>query len=84
MTIYNSITGRPIRASKQLLKLANTDKRIEQYDCDEDGHWLSLSPGWCADDPGLHMLREDTVKESLIALQNTQRCACECCKPLNT
>ena len=54
--------------------------RVENVFKDEDGYWIYLNPGWYWDDPGLHIIHEDTQKEALFCLRCTQVCNCDWCK----
>lgn len=56
------------------------EDRVEDYSIDEDGVWIYLSRGWRWDDVGLHVIHEDTQKEALACLRNTQPCSCDDCK----
>lgn len=56
------------------------EDRVEQAFKDDDGYWIYLNPGWFWDDPGLHIIHEDTQKEALFALRCTDKCDCEECR----
>lgn len=64
-----------------MLKIpAKYRNRVNQAFKDDDGYWIYLNYGWYWDDPGLHIIHEDTQKEALICLRNTSECNCEICK----
>lgn len=54
--------------------------RIDEIFHDSDGYWCYLKHGWCWDDPGLHIIHEDTQKEVLRCIRETKRCNCIECK----
>lgn len=53
--------------------------RIEEVFNDSDGYWCYLR-GWCWDDPGLHVIHEDTQKEVLECIRQTKPCTCNYCR----
>jgi len=55
------------------------EERVELLEHDEDGWWIYLNYGWCWDCKGLHIIHEDTQKEALRCLKNTNRCNCDEC-----
>ena len=53
------------RYSKCIAKRARIDRRIKQYECDQDGHWVILAAGYERAGYGGQTIRTDTVKDML-------------------
>lgn len=47
-----------------------------------DGYWVYLKKGYYWDDPGLHIVHEDTITECVRCLKERQVCTCHECSGL--
>ena len=55
--------------------------RINEISNDSDGYWCYLK-GWYWDDPGLHVIHEDTQEAVLECIRQMEPCTCNYCKGL--
>lgn len=55
--------------------------RISEVWHDSDGYWVILK-GYYYDDPGCHVIHEDTHKQILQCIRWSDKCSCDYCKGL--
>tara|TARA_R110000868_G_scaffold392003_1_gene662474 strand:+ start:639 stop:860 length:222 start_codon:yes stop_codon:yes gene_type:complete len=54
---------------------------VGYHDCrsSDEGVWVHLAEGWCNPIEECHMVREDTMEETIAAMQCVERCTCDYC-----
>lgn len=74
----------PVPKSLEAWAAARADK-IEEVSDERSlgqGYWIYLRPGWYCDDPGLHIIHEDTIAEVKAMWSSVRKCECEDCRNL--